>query len=312
MASIDISALATALGDYHREHRDELVSEILLDQSFDEKFEVMDDVTDEIPLPNLSIADLLKPADPVNFTPTSNALAFGARVLKVRAMKVDLQLIPQVMEKTWLGKYKSASDPFDMPFEAYIMNEIAKKTKENLHLQGLFRGVYNAAGTTPIDTMQGFLALIAAEITATNISPVVTGTVTADTIIDDAEAVYDGLGEAYKNVPTQMFVSPTLFDWYGRKYRSLYNGSPIYTGIKKDRVMIDGTMCELVREPGLGTSQRMICSPKENFVLGVDTLTDYSFDVQKFNRSLKILIDLKAGVQLKEIHARALSVNDQE
>lgn len=62
---------------------------------------------------------------------------------------------------------------------------------------------------------------------------------------------------------------------------------------------------------GLGTSQRMICSPRENFVMGVDTIGDYNLDVQKFNRSIKILIDLKAGVNFKEIHARALAVNDQ-
>lgn len=128
---------------------------------------------------------------------------------------------------------KNPQDPFDMPFEAFIMQQIATKVKENLHLQGVYRGVYNAAGTTPIATMDGFLTLIAAAITATDIAPVVTGAVTADNVIDKAELVYDSLGEGYKNVPTQMIVSPTIFDWYGRKYRSLYNGSPLYTGIKK-------------------------------------------------------------------------------
>lgn len=311
MSAIKIDDLVAALGDYHREHRDILVTEILLDQSFQEKFEVMDDCTDEVPLPSLEVSDLLKPADPVNFTPTSNALNFGARVLKVRPMKVDLLLVPQVLEKTWLGKMKSASDPLDMPFEAFILNYIAQKVKENLHLQGLFRGEYNAVGTTPIDTMDGFLKLIQDEVDAANIAEVATGAIDADNVIDKLEMVYDALGEAYKNVPTQMPVNPQIFDWYGRKYRSLYNGSPIYTGIKKDRVTLDGTNCEVVREPGLGTSQRVAVSPRSNFVLGVDSLNDYNMDIQKFNRTIKILIDLKAGVQFKEINARALAVNDQ-
>jgi hypothetical protein len=309
--SLNIANLVATLGAFHRENRDILVSEILLDESFQEKFEVLDDVTDEVPLPSLGLSDLLKPANPLVFAPTANALNFAARILKVRGMKVDLQLVPQILEQTWLGKMKSSKDPFDMPFEAFILQYIAQKTKENLHLQGLFRGVYNAAGITPIDTMDGFLTMIANEIALLNIVPIITGAIIPANVIASLEAVYDGLGEAYKNVPTQMFVSPAIFDMYGRAYRATYNGSPIYTGIKRDRVTLDGTLCEVVREPGLGVSQRIICSPKENFVMGVNTLEDYNMDIQKFDRTIKILIDLKAGVQLKEIHGRALAVNDQ-
>lgn len=310
MSALKIDALVAALGDYCREHRDIMISEALLDEDFQNNFEVMDDVTDELPLPNLSITDLIKPADPVNFTPTSNALEFGARSLKVRGVKVDLLLIPQILEKTWLGKMKKASDPMELPFEQFIMNYISSKIKENLRLQAIYRGTYNAAGVTPIDTMDGFLKLVSDEITAGKIAPIVTGPITFDNTIDSLEATYDGLGEVYKASETEMKVNTQIFDWYGRKYRSLYNGSPVYTGIKRDRVQLDGTNCTLVREPGLGASQRVICTPKENMVLGVDTLGDFNIDVQKFNRSIKILIDLKAGVQLKEVHARALAVND--
>lgn len=310
-SSIDISALAAALGAYHREHRDELVAEILLDEDFTSDLEVLDDITDELPLPNLALTDLIKPANPTTFAPTANALAFGARTLKVRGIKVDLQLIPQVMEKTWLGKMKKANDPWDMPFEAFIMDYINSKIKENLRLKAIYAGVYNAAGTTPATTMDGFLKLIADEITATTIAPIVTGAITATNVVDKLELVYDGLGEAYKGVPTIMKVNPQIFDWYNRKYRLDFGPNQDYKGMERLRRPLDGTLCELVREPGLGSSQRTICSVKENFAYGVDTLNGYSMDVQKFDRTLKILIDFKAGVNFKEIHARALAVNDQ-
>ncbi|AHM62302.1 hypothetical protein D770_20265 [Flammeovirgaceae bacterium 311] len=314
MSALKIDELVDALGDYNREHRDVLISEALLDEDFQNNYEVMDDVTDEVPLPSLAITDLIKPGNPTAFQPTSNALQFGARILKVRPIKVDLLLVPQIMEKTWLGKMKKSSDHGAIPFEQFIMQYISSKIRENVRLQGIYKGVYNAAGTTPIDTMTGWLKLIAddiADVANGQISPVVTGAVTATNIIDSAEAVYDGLGEAYKNVPTEMKVAPSLFDWYGRRYRSLFNGSPIYTGIKRDRVQLDGTLCELVRDPGLAGSQRMICTPKENLVFGVDSLSDYNLDIQKENRTIKILIDFKAGVEFKEVHPRALSVNDQ-
>jgi hypothetical protein len=310
-SSIDISALATALGAYHREHRDELVSEILLDEDFTQDLEVMDDITDELPLPSLGLTDLIKPANPSTFAPTANALAFNARVLKVRGIKVDLQLIPQVLEKTWLGKMKKANDPWDLPFEAFIMQYVNSKIKENLRLKAIYAGDYNAAGTTPATTMDGFLTLIADEITATNITPIVTGAITSTNVVDKLELTYDGLGEAYKGVPTIMKVNPQIFDWYNRKYRVDFGANQDYKGMDRNRRTLDGTLCELVREPGLGTSQRVITSVKENFVYGVDSANGYSMDVQKFDRTLKILIDFKAGVQFKEIHARALAVNDQ-
>lgn len=311
LTSIDLTELAANLGAYHREHRDELVSELLLDDDFTSDLNVMDDITDELPLPNLSLGDLTKPANPAAFAPTANALAFGARILKVRGVKVDLLLIPQVLEKSWLGKMKKANDPWDMPFEAFIMDYINSKIREELRLRAIYKGVYNGAGTDPDDTMDGFLKIVSDEITATNITPIVTGAITAANVIDKVELTYDGLGEAYKNTPTIIKCSPTIFDWYNRRYRLDYGANQNYEGMKRGRILLDGTMCELVREPGLAGSQRLLASVKDNFVYGVDSASGYSMDVQKFDRSLKILIDLKAGVQFAQIGANALAVNDQ-
>lgn len=310
LSSIDLTELATKLGAYHREHRDILVSELLLDEDFTGDLEVFDDVTDELPLPNLALEDLTKPADPTTFSPTANALKFGARILKVRGIKVDLLLIPQVLEKSWLGKMKKANDPWDMPFEKYIMDYINSKIREELRLRAIYKGVYNAAGTTPDDTMTGFLKIITDEITATNITPVVTGAITSTNVVDKLEATYDGLSEAAKGKPTIMKVNPQIFDWYNRKFRVDFGANQDYKGMQRQRRDLDGTLCTLVREPGLGTSQRVITSLKENFCYGVDSAKGYSLDVQKFDRSLKVLIDLKAGVEFAQLGG-VLSVNDQ-
>jgi len=311
--SLDLTALATALGAYHREHRDELASEILLDEDFTADMEVMDDVTDEIPLPDLSLTDIVQPGVNKDFTPIEGAIKFGARILKVRDCKVDLLLEPWKLEKTWLGKMKKASDPMDMPFEAFIFDYINSKIKENMRLKAIYRGIYNAAGTGPADTMDGYLNLIADEITATNIAPVVTGVITATNVVDKVEMTYDALGEAYKNGESIMKCSPTIFSWYVRKYRLDFGGNMDYAGMPKNRrrVLIDGTNCELVAEPGFGTSQRLVASRADNFVYGVDSASGYNVDIQKENRKLKVLIDFKAGVNFKQIHARGLAVNDQ-
>jgi hypothetical protein len=312
-SAFDISALNTALGAYFRKGKDGLFSEMLMGMGIEDRMEIWDDCKDEVILPNLGIDDLVKPANDTTFSGSSSSLNFGARTLKVRKWKVDLLLVPGALEKSWLGAYKQkGSDAYDMPFEQYIMNYIGKKVQENIRMKALYAGVYNSGGTAPADIMDGLLTLIAAEITATNITPVATGAVSLATIIDDAEATYDALGEAYKAVETQMLLSPTLFDWYVRKYRSTYGVNMDYTGMAMGKVRLDGTLCTIVREPGFGSSQRIVVTPKSNIVYGVDLIgEENNIKSQEFERSIKLMIDAKSGIQLKEIHARALAVNDQ-
>jgi len=311
-SSLDITELAESLGDYHREHRDELSAEVLLDEDFTTDMEVMDDVTDEVPLPGLEVGEMLQPGADPTFKPKENALKFKARILKVRDCKVDLLLVPKLLEKTWLGKMKKPSDPFDMPFEKFIIDYIHGKIKEELRLLAIYKGVYNVEGTGPKDTMQGYLKFVADAITGGEIAPVATGVITASNVVDKLESVYDALSEAQKGKPTIMKVSPTLYDWYSRKYRSDFGSNQDYKAMQVLRRPLDGTLCDLVREPGLAGSQRVLCTPVENFVYGVDSASGYNMDIQKFDRQLKILIDLKAGVNFKQVSNRSLAVNDQQ
>jgi hypothetical protein len=317
---LNIATLAANLGAYYREFRDILISETLLGFDPSESFEVWDDVSDEVPMPNLTITDLIQPGNDATFNPTANALSFGSRTLKVRNWKVDLLIQPRTLEKTWLGAYKGkGSSTNNLIFEAYIFQYIIKKIQQNLRLQSVYRGIYNGAGTTPIDVMDGLLTLVANEITATNITPVVTGAITSANVSAKLLLVHDALGEAYKAEATEMPVNPTIFDWYTRQFAVVLNPQLVSTqngpdGTQKlfNTFPLSGTNCMLKREPGLGTSQRLICTSKENKVYGTDSMSDENnFEIQKFERSLKILVDAKSGVQFKEITPAALAVNDQ-
>lgn len=312
MSAIKIEELNEKLGAYLRDDKDVLISETLQGKDLDGKFEKWDDVKDEVALPTLSIGNIVKPANAAAFEPAANALNFGARMLKARAMKVDLLLIPNQLEKTWLGKYNvKGSDAFQMPFEQYIMQYIVEKAQEEMYLQAIYKGVYNPAGATATATMDGLLKLIQDEITATKIAPVVTGAITSANVIDQLEKVYDSLGEAYKAKATQMVVAPTIFDWYNRSYRTRFGANANYDGMKQS-IILDGTSCEIVKEPALAGSQRVICTPVANKVYGFDSASDESdIFTQIENRTIKVFMDFKAGVQLKEVHSRALAVNDQ-
>lgn len=310
MNAFNLTELEANLGAYCQEHRDILVSESLVSSRMREEFDVMENVTDEIPLPNLAVGDLIKPATPGGFDASAGKLVWGSRTLKVRPIQVDLRIVPAELERTWLGKLKDPKDPYDQPFEAFIMDYIIQKAQENVYMKAAYSGVYNSAGTTPVDTMDGLLTIIAAEITATKIAPVVTGAVTDANVIDSVEAMRDGLGDAYDLIPTYLDVSPTIFRMYARAYRSAYGSNQDYTGMAQGLIQVDGSNVWLRSCPALGTSQRMILTPKINKKYGVDSET-FNMEIQKDHRGLDVMLDFKAGVNFADINGRGLVVNDQ-
>lgn len=315
--SVDITALNQKLGEYCRDKKAELFSGMLLDQSFQDRFHVMDDVTDELVLPRLDISDFLKPALPGAFRPTPNALKFSARILKVRSVHGDLTLVPEALEKSWLGQFKSqGSNPTDMPFEEYLMNYIAKSARNQLHLKGVYKGIHNANGTSPSDMINGWLKLVvdaiaAGDISETNKNLVETGAITKANVIDSLEKIYDGIDEPYKAMDIQMLVAPTIYDWYNRAYRSEFGANNNYGGMEKNApILLDGTNCYVYREPGLTGSQRVICSVKENMCYGVDSISDINtIRTKEQIRSIDVALSFKAGVEFRQLDG-ALVVNE--
>lgn len=320
--AIDTTELVSVLGDYYRENRDLMFSKMLLDPSVTSMFAVYDDVTDELPLPKLEIANIIKPGTNKAFQPTADALGFGARILKVRDIKFDIQILPTELHKKWLGYRRSqrradgSHDMYEIPFEEFIMDYIIKSARNQLYLQAMYKGDYNSAGTTPATTMTGFATLvtdlIAAEVSSagTGIVPVLGDDITSSNVITRLEAVYDSLGEPYKAVPTEMKVSPTIFDWYNRKYRTDFGANNNYAGMDRTRVQLDGTLCDVVREPGLAGSGRVMCSVRENFAYGCDTMSTATMEIQKDHRNIDIMGDFKAGVQFVHIDSDVLAVNE--
>ncbi len=317
--SISLVDLNTELGAYLRENRNILITQLLLGANFQEKFETYDGLKDELALPSLNMLNIVKPGlDKSSFSPTTNAIAFGARLLKVRDCKVDLQFAPAAMEKSWLGMSmpKGANNRV-LPFAEYIFNYIIEQANQDVYLNAIYQGVYDAVGTTPGDTMDGFLKKIADAITAGKNAPVTTGVVTYTNVINQVRLVYNKLGEAYKAVPTECKVSSSIFDMYMLRFQELHGTNLDYVENKLSiaggsSAAIYGTNCRIVREPGLGASQRIIITPKSNMCYGCDSIEDSTnIDTQVFDRTIKVLIDFKAGVEFKEVHDQALAVNEQ-
>lgn len=323
-SAFELTDIVDALGDYCRdENKEELLSSLMLDFVPKDTFTIMDDILDEFPLPKFEIGSIVKPGHNPAFQPTDDALKFDADILKVRDCKVDLLIVPKELEKTYLGKYKRRRDDvMEIPFEQFILDHIKMKIHEEMRLYALHRGVYNAAGTTAIDTMDGIDTVLKAKRDAVGspLVPVTTGAITEANVLDKLYIVYDGLNEALKDRDTLMPVNATIFDWAIRKFEPILNAGMIAADRetleskgRRNSFILPGTNCRVMREPGKGTSQFIYATSKDNLYYGTNTGSPTNnIRIQEFDRQIKIMIDYKAGTQVGVVVNDMVACNEQD
>lgn len=305
MASVNISALNTALGAYARQEKVEIFNKILR-ESTAQYFTTVTGAIDQLPLAKLSTASILKPyAAGGGFTKTDNALNFGARILSARRISADVEIVPLDLYNSWLGQLAGAppSSPFDIPFEQFIMDAIAKQAQDDLE-GAVWNGTYNGSGTSSEDTMTGILQLVKAavtdgEIPAENVSAYTA--ITSSNALDQVKLVRSKIAPQYRNKPMYCFLSVANFDNYMDDYQASV-GSVVYNR-DYNQVLIEGTQTQLVAIPGMvgDDSDRIIITPKENLVFGYDIEGAASNIItQEFNRTIKVMMDFRAGVNFRD------------
>lgn len=246
------------------------------------------------------------------FDPVAGAIDFKPRVLEVFPAKVDLSIVPQDFESSYLGQFrKKGQDPRDFPFEAYVMDKIVERVHQEIE-----HAVHSAAipgvptATDPIRLLfDGYLEIIKDAIAATDLTVATTGAITADNIVSSVEIVWDSLDVPTKAGATMAFVSVQNYTRYMRKYRSEFGK---YTEPGKMQTKLDFADCTLVAQPGMGSSNRIIIMPADNFHLGYDGITDHSmFNFDTNTRELRFWMDFKIGVQIGICKDGIVAVNEQ-
>lgn len=332
MSSVNLDALNANLGGYYREHRDILFTEMLLDLDSslaNNGIVVMDDVVDEVPLPNMMVGNFLAPGDGVandrkeSFTPTPDAIVFDSRTLKAYPVVGDLLIQPWKYERSWIAHNRKGRASFkdwtDIPFYEFLMQQIIKSAKQQIRIAS-FRAVRNAGGTSFLDICDGVLEIRKQAITAGKLATIATGITTASNVVANVEKVAKGLGDAYSEIEGFMPVSRDIFDWYvtadETQFGRTMNLNELVGAQGNQRhVYVRGTNVKLVKEPAMGTSQALMVYGEQNLHAGTDTLNDINnMMFQIFERSIKILIDFKWGLQFGLMNATAKPVvtNDQE
>jgi hypothetical protein len=297
MSSLDLTQLNATLGEYCEGNQEVLLQGLVIDSHALKHMTPLANVADQQAILDVAPGDIVKPYS-ATWEPAEDTIPINPRVLKVRPCKVEVRLDPIAYKSTYLGHFlQPGVTPENLPFEKFLMDKVISKAKEQIELKAIFKGVYNAAGTTPGATLDGLEKIVTDEITATNITPVTIGAIDATNAVAKLELLFDEVPEEYQQLEWKMFVSPEVAMWYNRKYRTDYGNvthNEMFT-----KKFIDGTNCQIVAMPGMAGQQRIHLSPKWNFYYGVDLESDMNrIHVQRDHWYLDVMMSFSVGVQI--------------
>ena len=131
-----------------------------------------------------------------------------------RGIAGDMQICPGELYNTYFSFLLSQNfEPAEYPFALFIHELLINRAKEDLRLTTLFHGVYNSAGTAPIDTFDGYHTIIGAAITAGDITPITLGAFTPGTTdaVEYIESFVDGFPVQWRGAAVDIWVPMHIY-----------------------------------------------------------------------------------------------------
>lgn len=334
---VDVSALVAKLGAYSQDptKKSDIISEMMYNPDFENRISIIPGVTDEIPMPNALIDDPLAPlkdADAVVYK--TNVVKMDAEKLKVKDCILAVKVTPVKLWNTYLSTLEAVNrarkiqaqrtgvpfDPFKMPFHDFVLQKIIEKAQSSIYAKALFQGIRDEDGDSSSDLFDGFIKHINDAVTATKLVETVTGTIDATNVMQKLYLLNDALGEETKNNPIHAHLPGNVFDMLTRTLNPTINTNVIATADifdgkakRVNSIYLPGTNVTAFREPGLGSTGRIIFTEPDNLAFGYSVNPkDIQFEVQKVDLSLKILFFFKAGTAIGKTKKEfgALAVNE--
>lgn len=319
MANSLKTSTAVALQAYVRDYAQELFTKMFYRFKTAELVSVEEGVKGQRILTNLKVGTGLSKRYSSTFAGKADAAEFVPRTLTTVLNKAEFSFTPTELENSYLGWLrKSGQDPMDNPFEAYVMEKFTNALKmemENAVWQGVAAG--SPASTDLLAaTFNGFKKIIADEITDMNITPITTTAITSTNAVAKFRLLWAGVDPAYQESGTAIICSMPVYDAYRINYKDLYHQAPTtapiagtnYEGMDYE---LGGGNTKIVCVPGLGSSGRVIVTPLENLVIGLDGAQDINWNVEQDHWNMDVFAAFRLGVQIRSIEAGVLVVNEQ-
>lgn len=303
-------ATAASFQDYIRDFAPQLLSKAYVGFTSAQLFTPHEGVKGQLILTELTVADLARRYSST-FAPIANAIDFDPRTLLVKKAKVDLAIVPADFESAYLGMFRQKGQNFkDLPFEAFIMDKIMAKLQSEQEA-AVWKG---AAAGSPASTdklialFDGIREIIKDEITATNLTPVATGALTATNCVSAVETTHAALGDAYHDVTVDIFMNSKDKIKFVQDYRERYG---------KYYQAADGTVTLETGNAVFHFSAHVptnciLITPKENIHYGYDgPMDDSMFNFIDAPRTIQMWMDFYMGVNFGIVSNDIIAVNNQ-
>lgn len=299
----DIAKLAAYAGVYEKQ----LFSTLFNALDVADDVTVIPDVKHKFQLTKLKVKKGIRPYSSI-FEPVDDQ-EYTGREADAELFKKDIQVAPLKYKPTWMGEMtKPGTDPQDMPFAKYVWNEEMKSVANEINDDTAYLGVRNPAGKTGADITDGYGTIIAKEIAAGKLAPVVLGDFAEADAVEKFETLMKSMQAAYRKAGFFIYCSFDQSDKYNNNYRSLYKK---YTEQNADGAfIIDNTQRRVIIKPvtWMGNSKRLIAAPKENMLMLTDRLSDLNtIHAVPMVHTVDAGIIGKIGFQVRDLDAMRVS-----
>ncbi len=225
--------------------------------------------------------------------------------------------------RTYLAKLQTTGfTPFNYPAALHLMELFANRIMKDITIVA-FKGVRNSAGTTLVDSINGYIKQ-AGDIIAAGTNGMVAvgtgaiypvGTPGATFYHDKVMEMVEALPEASRNKAMVIPVAPKFARALWTEYITRHIYTQNVTDTQKGPItsfLIDGTNTRIVAREELVGSQLLVCTAQSNMVVSYDSKDDtnrvYTED-KLFTQKIGVAFQL--GFDFKRIKTDLITINDQ-
>lgn len=310
MATPDTSALSAYAGKYEKQ----LFSTLRARLTILNDLKVIPGIKNILKLTKLTVKDGVRGYREA-FDAADDDLSYSGRDLATTLLKRDITINPLKYRSTWMSEaMKPGVNAGDIPFANFVNEAIMLQVASEIQ-----RGAYLAVKgdeSTLAKSFDGIGTIIAAAITAetttagSGLVPVATGALNATNAVANFEKMVAAMPSDFVDDGFEIKASVESARLYNNDYRERYG--KYQEKDEKGNLIIDNTAGKVIIKPcsWMGNSGRLIASPVENLLAGVDALgdsdkiiTDLELEIIKY----RILFAL--GFQIRDL--KAIKVNDQ-